>query len=154
MSEPAAVTIRDLGREDETAWRDLWAGYLRFYEASLPQETTDLTWERVVGDDPAFGGLVAVDGNADGAILGIANYILHPSTWGTTPFCLLNDLYVSPAARGKGAGRALIDALIARGREQGWARVYWVTKESNATARVLYDSYGPADGFIRYTVKL
>lgn len=152
MSESGAVTIRDLTREDEVAWRDLWAGYLTFYEASLPQETTDLTWERVVGDDPAFGGLVAVD--VDGAVLGIANFILHPSTWGTTPFCLLNDLYVAPAARGKGAGRALIDALIARGREQEWARVYWVTKEANATARILYDAYGPADGFIRYTVKL
>ncbi|MGC4192640.1 MAG: GNAT family N-acetyltransferase [Thermomicrobiales bacterium] len=150
--EVGAVRIRDLMRADEAAWRHLWAGYLSFYEATLSQETTDLTWERVAGDDPAFGGLVAED--TDGAIVGIANYILHPSTWGTMPFCLLNDLYVSPAARGKGAGRALIDALIARGRESGWARVYWVTKENNATARILYDSYGPADGFVRYTVKL
>jgi len=153
MSETTGtVTIRDLRRADEAAWRELWAGYLAFYEATLPQETTDRTWERLTGDDPAFDGLVAVD--ADGSIVGIANAIIHPSTWGTAPFCLLNDLYVSPAARGKGAGRALIDALIERGKERGWARVYWVTKESNATARVLYDSYGPADGFIRYTVKL
>jgi GNAT superfamily N-acetyltransferase len=148
----SGVVIRDLTRRDEPDWRELWAGYLTFYEATLPQETTDLTWERVVGDDPAFGGLVAIDD--DGVIVGIANYILHPSTWGTTPFCLLNDLYVSQAARGKGAGRALIDALIARGKGEGWARVYWVTKENNATARVLYDTYSPADGFIRYTVKL
>ena len=152
MTGASTVTIRDLRAEDEAAWRQHWADYLTFYEATLPQETTDLTWQRVAGDDPAFGGLVAVAG--DGEIVGIANYILHPSTWGTTPFCLLNDLYVSPAARGKGAGRALIDALIARGQELDWARVYWVTKESNATARILYDSYGPADGFIRYTVKL
>lgn len=152
MSETKAVTIRDLNPDDEAAWRELWADYLTFYEARLPQETTDLTWQRVAGDDPAFGGLVAVDGK--GAILGIANYILHPSTWGTTPFCLLNDLFVSPQARGNGAGRALIDALVARGKEQDWARVYWVTKETNATARILYDTYGSADGFIRYTVKL
>jgi GNAT superfamily N-acetyltransferase len=155
MSEAAgAVTVRDVGRADEAAWRELWAGYLAFYEATLPPETTDRTWERLVGDDPAFHGLVAVDGGPDGTVVGIANAILHPSSWSEAPFCLLNDLYVSPAARGRGAGRALIDALIARGRERGWARVSWVTKETNATARVLYDTYGPADGFIRYTVKL
>ena len=36
--------------------------------------------------------------------------------------------------------------------EQGWSRVYWVTKEDNARARRLYDRFAPADGFIRYSV--
>jgi len=106
-----------------------------------------------VGEDQAFGGLVAED-TATGSIFGIANFILHPSTWSETPFCLLNDLHVSSAARGRGAGRALVQYLIELARIEGWARVYWVTKKDNATARTLYDSFAPADGFIRYSIKI
>jgi ribosomal protein S18 acetylase RimI-like enzyme len=68
--------------------------------------------------------------------------------------CLLEDLYVSPGVRGLGIGKRLIDHLIQRGRDEGWARVYWHTQEDNETARRLYDRFGPADGFIRYTIRL
>lgn len=150
MTAPS-IRIRPIEATDEAAWRDLWAGYLTFYEAALPESTTDATWSRIIGDDDAFGGLVA-EHEATGAILGIANFILHPSTWSESSFCLLNDLFVSPQARGLGAGRALIQHLIALGKSKGWARVYWVTKEDNAVARTLYDSFAPADGFIRYNI--
>lgn len=146
-----SLLIRTITPADESAWRTLWAAYLDFYESTLPQSTTDATWRRISGDDPAFGGLVA---ERDGLVFGMANYVLHPITWTELPVCLLHDLYVSPDGRGLGAGKALIRELIDRAKSDGWARVYWVTRESNATARLLYDSFGPADGFIRYTVKV
>ncbi len=148
----ASFRIRPLESSDEAAWRDLWSAYLTFYEATLPASTTDASWNRIIGGDDAFAGFVAED-QATGTILGIANIILHPSTWSESPFCLLNDLFVTPTARGKGVGRALIQHLIDLAPTSGWARVYWVTKEDNATARTLYDCFSPADGFIRYTVK-
>jgi ribosomal protein S18 acetylase RimI-like enzyme len=86
--------------------------------------------------------------------LGFANYVLHPFTWSERPTCYLEDLYVSPEARGRGVGKQLIEHLVVRGRTEGWARVYWHTREDNATARRLYDSFGPADGFVRYTIAL
>lgn len=150
MTAPS-IRIRPIEATDEAAWRDLWAGYLTFYVAALPESTTDTAWSRIVGDDEAFGGLVA-EHEATGAVVGIANFILHPSTWSEQSFCLLNDLFVSPEARGLGAGRALIQHLIALGKAEGWARVYWLTREDNAVARTLYDSFAPADGFIRYNV--
>ena len=149
MNDP--IRIRPVTSADETAWRTLWAGYLEFYESSLPQSTTDATWLKICGNDPAFGCLVA---ERNGDVIGIANYVLHPITWAEFPVCLLHDLYVSPAARGFGAGRKLIDALIDLAKSERWARVYWLTKESNAAARMLYDTFAPTDGFIRYTVKL
>lgn len=143
--------VRDLRPGDESRWRDLWAGYLTFYETTLPEATTDATWRRLIGPDATFAAIVV---EHNGVVVGFANYVLHPFTWSEAPACLLHDLYVDPGVRGGGFGRALIDALIERGKARGWARVYWVTKESNARARVLYDRYAPADGFIRYTVKL
>jgi GNAT superfamily N-acetyltransferase len=146
-----AVTIRDVHAGDEVAWRELWSGYLAFYEASLPETVTDATWSRIVGADPTFQAIVA---EVDGEVIGFANVVLHPFTWSDQPAALLHDLYVRPDLRGHGAGRALIQACLDRGETEGWNRVYWLTKEDNATARRLYDTFAPADGFIRYRVGL
>lgn len=90
----------------------------------------------------------------DRGTVGLANYVLHAHTWGEQAICLLEDLYVAPEARGTGVGKQLIEHLVARGREEGWGRVYWHTKDDNVAARRLYDRFGPADGFIRYTIPL
>jgi GNAT superfamily N-acetyltransferase len=87
-------------------------------------------------------------------VLGFTNIVLHQFTWGTGLACYLEDLFVKPDARGLGIGRALIDSVIDRAKAKGWNRVYWLTATGNATARVLYDSYCPADDFVRYTVRL
>jgi GNAT superfamily N-acetyltransferase len=68
--------------------------------------------------------------------------------------CYLEDLFVDPAARGGGVGRALIEDLIALARGQGWQRLYWNTDTSNETARRLYDSFVQDDGHIRYRLVL
>ncbi|HEV2065331.1 MAG TPA: GNAT family N-acetyltransferase, partial [Thermomicrobiales bacterium] len=77
-----------------------------------------------------------------------------PFTWSERPACLLHDLFVRPDIRGGGVGQALIQDLIDRGKTAGWDRIYWLTREDNATARRLYDTLAPADGFIRYKVLL
>jgi ribosomal protein S18 acetylase RimI-like enzyme len=59
---------------------------------------------------------------------------------------------VSPAARGGGAGRALIEAVVERARSNGWNKVYWHTRADNERARALYDSFTQADDFVRYVV--
>ena len=144
------VRVRPLGSGDEVGWRTLWKGYCDFYEEEIPEEVTAATWERL--HDPAshVAGLVA---ELDGDVVGIANYVVHPSTWATGDYCYLEDLFVSPQARGTGAGRALLNAMIAMRDANGWARVYWHTRESNATARRLYDRYVEADDFVRYVVR-
>lgn len=147
----AVAEIRALRPGDEAAWRALWADYLAFYETSLPDAVTDTTWERLIGDDDTFQALVA---ESDGEVVGIANVVLQHTTWAVRPIAYLNDLYVKPEVRGTGAGRALIQALLDQGRRDGWDRLHWLTKEDNATARRLYDTFVPADGFIHYKVAL
>jgi hypothetical protein len=39
--------IRDTTISDETAWRCLWAHYVKFYEANVPEEVTAATWRRM-----------------------------------------------------------------------------------------------------------
>lgn len=136
--------VRPLCAADEPAWRELWAGYLEFYDATLAPEVTDTAFARLTGPGDAMFGLVA---EQDGRVVGIAHCIVHLSTWAVEPYVYLNDLFVAPAVRGSGAGRALIEAVYARA---GNSRVYWLTHESNMTARKLYDSLAVNDGFVEY----
>jgi GNAT superfamily N-acetyltransferase len=145
------VTIRPLQPSDEATWRELWRGYLEFYQTDLPEAVTATTWARLVGATPHYRGFVA---ERDGEVVGMATVVMHDFTWSDKPAGLLHDLYVKPEVRGGGIGRGLIDHVVELGRAEGWARVYWLTKEDNAPARRLYDSYAPADGFVRYRIAL
>ena len=145
-----ALIIRDAAEHDEAAWRKLWAGYLAFYEAEVPEEVTAFTWARVL--DP--GSLVSMRvAEEDGKVLGFAIHHYHDSTWDIAPECYLEDLFVDETARGKGVGRALIDDLIALSKRHGWRGIYWHTRHDNAPARKLYDSYVETDGHIRYRLQ-
>jgi GNAT superfamily N-acetyltransferase len=62
----------------------------------------------------------------------------------------LNDLFSTEAARSKGVGRALIEAVYGQARTAGAARVYWQTHETNITAQALYDKIAERSGFIVY----
>ena len=141
------IQIRPFQSDDRQAWEPLWQGYLTFYKSSLASDVTEETWRRL--NDPAepMHGLVAV---LDGRIVGIVHYIYHRSTWTTGNYCYLQDLFTAEEARGQGAGRALIEAVYGRAREAGASRVYWLTHESNATARVLYDRVADFPGFVQY----
>ncbi len=144
------ILIRSAEATDGAAWAEMWDGYAAFYQVALSEQVTAATWARILDPSSPIKSLLATD--AHGGALGFANYVLHPYTWSDQPACYLEDLFVRPEARGRGAGRALIERLIALGGEQGWGRLYWMTREDNTTARQLYDRFGTADGFVRYTI--
>ena len=145
------LAIRDIRSSDEPAWRPLWDGYLRFYETELSRATTDATWRRLLDPAIAMSGIVAERGET---LVGFAHCVFHPYTWGEADACYLEDLFVDPQARGSGAGRRLVETVIERARTAGCGRVYWHTHTDNRTARALYDSFTPADEFVRYVVPL
>ena len=83
-------------------------------------------------------------------LVGIVHYLFHRSTWTIGDYCYLQDLFTVADARGQGAGRALIEAVYERAEAAGASRVYWLTHESNAVARGLYDKLADRPGFIQY----
>lgn len=143
-----SIEVRPPRVEDEAAWRGLWAAYNRFYRAEVPEAATVATWASLTtARESAMFGRVAT---RDGALLGFATCLLHPSTWSTAPSCYLEDLYVDPAARGGGAAAALIEAVAEVARARGADRLYWHTQEFNAPARSLYDTLAQRTSFIVY----
>ncbi len=142
-----ALEVRNIRAEDRAGWEPLWRGYLEFYGAVVADDVTDLTFRRLL--DPAED-LFCIVVEQGGILVGIVQCVLHRSTWTAAPYCYLQDLFVSPDARDQGVGRSLIEAVYARADEVGAARVYWLTHETNATARVLYDAVAVRSGFIQY----
>jgi GNAT superfamily N-acetyltransferase len=146
----AAPTIRSALPSDEVTWRKLWRAYCDFYEVDVSDEVTSRTWKRILDPDSA---VMCVVAEVDGQVYGFANCVVHENTWETQPVCYLEDLFVTPAARGHGVGRALIEWLRNSMRAEGWARLYWHTREDNARARKLYDRFAEADDFVRYVIR-
>jgi GNAT superfamily N-acetyltransferase len=150
-SQTRPVSVRPAAKGDEAAWRRMWAAYNTFYEAIVPESVTAATWRRILDPSVPIGAVLALE---YGAAIGFANYVVQPYTWSDRPHCLMEDLFVIPEARSKGAGRALINCLADLCRREGWTELYWITQANNAKARRLYDSFTQPDGFIQYTIEV
>lgn len=145
------LTVRPIVQADKADWRFLFDGYNAFYgrsgDTALASEIVETTWERFFDDDEPVFALVA---GQEGKLVGLVQYLFHRSTTAIQPSCYLQDLFTLPEARGRGVGRALIQAVYEKARQDGAARVYWLTHETNVGARKLYDEVAENSGFIVY----
>ena len=142
------ISVRPVEATDEGPWLALFRDYITFYQATVPEDVIALTWQRLLSRADNMMALVAAD--EAGRALGIAALVFHRSTWSPSWYCYLEDLFVAPAARGRGIGRALIEATYAEADRRGASRTYWATQEKNETARTLYDRLGQLTDFVQY----
>jgi GNAT superfamily N-acetyltransferase len=78
----------------------------------------------------------------DGEVVGLAVWFLNFSTWTGKHGIYLEDLFVRPAARGTGLGKALLMKLVEIAEERGYARVEWSVLDWNTPAMDFYRSLG------------
>ncbi|MET0596960.1 MAG: GNAT family N-acetyltransferase [Mesorhizobium sp.] len=144
----AELEIRPLELADEADWRRLWKAYLTFYETSVPEAVYRLTWRRLFDPGPFEPkGFLALAG---GRPVGLVHYIFHRTCWAEADNCYLQDLFTDEASRGLGVGATLIEAVRQAAAARGVTNVYWMTHETNARARRLYDRVARRTGFIEY----
>lgn len=145
------IATRQITAQDYVAWKPLWDGYNAFYgrhgDTALADEITQATWARFLDPNEP---MVAIVAEIDGEIVGITHCIFHRSTSRMALVCYLQDLFTQPSLRGRGVGRALIEAVKDTARAAGIGRVYWLTHETNAAGRLLYDKVAANAGFIQY----
>ena len=144
--------VRAVTTSDLPAWSLLWNDYNGFYgrkdATALADEITQTTWQRFFDPLEPMHALVA---EHDGRLLGLTHYLFHRSTTQLGLNCYLQDLFTVEAARGKGVGRALIEAVYSRAKQAGSPRVYWQTHETNVIAMRLYDQVAKRSGFLVYS---
>jgi GNAT superfamily N-acetyltransferase len=118
----------------------LFAGYQTFYTGTAqPDEKNRAFLRRFVDGDA---GRLLVARNDSGAVVGFANLYWTFSSTLAEEHVLMNDLFVSDAARGGGVGFALIEAARDVARERGSRSLSWETALDNRTAQRLYERTG------------
>ncbi len=78
----------------------------------------------------------------DGQAAGFALWFLNFSTWEGKPGLYLEDLFVRPAFRGHGIGKALLQHLAALAVAEGWTRFVWQVLDWNTPAIEFYQAQG------------
>ena len=141
--------ISPLVATDRADWEILARGYKDFYLTPTTDAEFETAWRRLLREDGVFGLAYRLDNRC----VGFSHYLFHTSTWSPT-VCYLQDLFVAPTARGQGIARALIQRVAEHARTRGANRLYWLTQENNATARILYDKVAKFNGFLRYDFPL
>jgi GNAT superfamily N-acetyltransferase len=126
--------------------RDL-AEYER--EPDAVEATEPMLHDALFGATPAAEAVIA---EADGQPIGFALFFHNFSTWKGRRGLYLEDLYVTPEARGSGAGRALLAHLAALALDRGCARFEWSVLDWNAPAIGFYRAIG-AVGMEEWTVQ-
>ncbi|MDX6229697.1 MAG: hypothetical protein QOI76_3087 [Frankiales bacterium] len=101
--------------------------------------TPEQLTEALFCEAPALFGLVAEE---DGVVVGTALWFLNFSTWRGKHGIYLEDLYVRPAARRGGHGRALLRELAQIADSRGYDRLDWAVLDWNTPAHAFYRSLG------------
>ncbi|MET3438969.1 GNAT family N-acetyltransferase [Sphingomonas sp. 1185] len=118
-------------------------------EPDAVHATEPMLAEALFGEHPAAEAVIA---ERDGMAIGFALFFANFSTWTGRRGLYLEDLYVTPTARGGGVGKALLVHLAGIARDRGWARFEWSVLDWNTPAVEFYRAMG-AQPMAEWTVQ-
>ncbi|RGE21993.1 GNAT family N-acetyltransferase [Leucobacter sp. wl10] len=141
------ASVRFVAEADRDAWAALYRGYRDFYGKPHDPAVYETVWGWLM--DPAHESRCLV-AEVDGAVVGIGHFrrFARPIDGGYGLY--LDDLFTAPEARGTGAASAILRRLGGIARDEGAALVRWITAESNAAARSLYDRVAAQTAWVTY----
>jgi GNAT superfamily N-acetyltransferase len=130
----------------------LYAGYAEFYRVTQTPEMRARVWDWIM--DPAHEVKAFVAEDAAGRAIGLAHYRAFARPLAAATGGFLDDLFVSPEARGLRIADALIDAVAEEGRRRGWTVIRWITADDNYRGRGVYDRLATRTMWITYDRKI
>lgn len=147
MNQAVDVTVRPIAETDRAAWAELYRGYRDFYNKPPNPAVYDTVWQWLMDPAHETRGLVA---ELDGSLVGLGHFrrFARPIDGGSGIY--LDDLFTSQAARGHGAGTAILHRLAEIARDEGATLVRWITAADNTTARSVYDRLTKQTPWVTY----
>jgi GNAT superfamily N-acetyltransferase len=133
--------IETVGERDLPDLLPLMRAYCDFYGVD-PSDDALLALSRALIADPEREGVQLIARDVNGSALGFATLFWSWSTLSAARIAVMNDLYVSPAARGSGLAEALIEACRERSAERGVRALCWQTAKDNVRAQRVYERMG------------
>ena len=146
------ISVSILETADRADWEVLYHGYAEFYQVPMNDQILDTVWGWIHDEGNPFFGLVAKDEN--GKALGLMHCRQMASPLRGALVGFLDDLFVSPDARGQGVVEKLYVALNALGKQQGWPFIRWITAEDNYRGRAVYDKLSTKTQWVTYQMAM
>jgi GNAT superfamily N-acetyltransferase len=147
------MEVRPAAENDIPALMPLIRGYCEFYKSDPPDAGLDEMARALIATTDDQGMLLVAD--EDGEVIGFAAVGWKWSSLRGARIAVLEDLFVAPEARGKGAADALIEASASRARANGAPVMTWLTAPDNHRAQAVYDRVGGKSApFLEYELEL
>ena len=140
------------GPDDSAKWRELYRAYADFYHEAVTDAQLGLMWSWVMDPDHDVSALLVRD--PSGTVVGLAHYRPYYRPLAAAVAGHLDDLFVVPAARGKGAVDALLEALREVASQRGWSKIRWITADDNYRARSKYDQMAERTTWVTYDMQV
>jgi RimJ/RimL family protein N-acetyltransferase len=149
----ATWIVRRVSDHEYQPWTQLFRGYCDFYEWPTTDEHQQQIWSWI-HERRLIDALVAVETDGAGNELGSPVGLAHLREW-VRPLRgvlsgYLDDLYVEPSSRGKGAVEALFTAINRMALEREWSVVRWTTATDNARAQTVYKKVAVRTSWVTY----
>ena len=139
MPPESAFDVSAVTPDDLADLLPLMRAYCTFYESD-PSDDDLSAMSRAFLEEGGGTQLIARD--ASGAALGHATMLWSWDTTLAQPLAVMEDLFVTAQARGRGVGAGLIDACRQFAADRGMQWLAWETAPDNETAQRLYDGLG------------
>jgi GNAT superfamily N-acetyltransferase len=147
------MEIRPAVESDIPAVMPLMRAYCDFYESNPPDAGLDEMARALIASEDDQGMLLVADDG--GQAIGFAAVGWKWSSLRGARIAVLEDLFVAPKARGRGAADALIEGCADRARENGAPVVTWITAPDNHRAQAVYNRVGgKSETFLEYELEL
>ena len=146
------ITVNHLTETDKQDWQKLYRGYAEFYNMPMEQNTLDNVWSWIHNNEKEFYGLIAR--NNKNQAVGLMHFRAMPSPLRGSEVGFLDDLFITPEARGTDVIDLLYKELNDFGSRQGWSFIRWITAENNYRARNVYDKISQKTAWVTYQLDI
>lgn len=147
----SSVTFRLLHVADAPAFAVLLAGYSHALSHAETAPAVDPERARALLDDPAVEILGAFEADR---LLAFALFMDIPEAISGRRACQIDDLFVDPAARGRGLAQAVVEEIARLGAERDWMQVRWIVPADNTVARRTYQRFSEQAPWVNHVIWL
>ncbi|MGR3759799.1 GNAT family N-acetyltransferase [Roseobacteraceae bacterium NS-SX3] len=145
------IRIRPVTLADRSGWDSLFAAYAASAGEEQKPEMRDCVWHWIHDHTRQTTCLVA---EAEGSkLVGFAHFRSYERPLPATSGVYIDDMFVSPEARGFGIADRLIGGVAEFAKEHGRDVVRWMTAETNYRARAVYDRHAKKTKWITYELR-
>lgn len=147
MADVDILSVREVTAADREMWLFLWRQWQQHMHGAVPEDVSARTWLDFLDPQKDLHALLAMRNEVP---LGFANVSFTPFAWTGSAVAFLQDLFVTPDARGQGIGSHLLEATYQLADRLGASQVFWMVDETDEELQAFYARHAIRTPYLRY----